>query len=95
MNQDWESYLDIIHVGQDYFPEEKDYFECIKEEFVYRAEILEKEAENRKITSKELKAAIKFFKDIINRGDFTKQCYKEIVDKGQDFIWTDMKKVWE
>ena len=22
-----------------------------------------------------------------------KQCYKEIVDKGQDFIWIEMKKV--
>ena len=85
--------FDIIHTAQEYFPEEKDHFECIKEAFVYNAEILEEEAEKRKITSKELKAAIKFFKDIINRADFTKQCYKEVVDKGQDFIWTEMKKV--
>ena len=85
--------FDIIHTGQDYFPKEKDHFECIKEEFVYGAEILEKEAESRKITSKELKTAINFFKDIINRADFTKQNYKKIVDKGQDFIWTEMKKV--
>ena len=69
------------------------HFELIKEEFVYKAENLEKEAEIRKITSKELKAAIKFFKDIINRADFTKQYYKKVVDKGQDFIWSEMKKV--
>lgn len=85
--------FDIIHTGQDYFPEEKDHFELIKEEFVYKAEFLEREAQSRKITSKELKAAIKFFKFIINRVDFTKQNYKEVVDKGQDFIWIEMKKV--
>ena len=85
--------FDIIHTGQNYFPKEKDHFECIKEAFIYNAEILEKEAVNQKITSKELKAAIRFFKDIINRADFTKQHYKEVVDKGQDFLWTEMKKV--
>ena len=85
--------FDIIHTGQDYFPEEKDHFELIKEEFVYKAEFLEREAQSRKITSKELKTAINFFKDIINRADFTKEHYKEVVDKGQDFLWTEMKKV--
>ena len=47
--------------------------------FISGAEILENEAENRKITSKELKAAIKFFIDITNLEDFTKQHYKEVV----------------
>ena len=53
--------------------------------------ILEDEAENRK--SKELKAAIKFFIDITNREDFTKEHYKEVVTKGHEFIYQEMKKV--
>ena len=84
--------FDIIHTGQEYFPKEKDHLECIKDQFEYGADILEKEAEDRKITSKELKAAIKFIIDITKREDFTHEYYKEVVDKGQDFIWTEMNK---
>ena len=62
-----------------FLDKDKDHLECIKEEFISGAEILENEAENRKITSKELKAAIKFFIDITNLEDFTKQHYKEVV----------------
>ena len=66
---------------------------CIKEAFINGAEILEDEAKDRKITSKELKAAIQFFIDITNRSDFTKQNYEEVVTKGQEFIGQEMIKV--
>ena len=76
-----------------FLDKDKDHLECIKEEFVSGAEILENEAEDRNITSKELKAAIKFFIDITNREDFTKEHYKEVVTKGPEFIYQEMKKV--
>ena len=79
--------FDIIETGQEYFDKEKDQFDCIKEEFINSAEILKNEAKDRKITSKELKAAIQFFIDITNRSDFAKQNYKKVVTKGQEFIY--------
>ena len=85
--------FNIIETGQEYFDKEKDHFDCIKEEFINAAEILENEAKDRKITSKELKAAIQFFIKLTNRSDFTKQYYKEVVTKAQEFIYQEMKKV--
>ena len=61
--------------------------------FLSSAKILENEAEDRKINSKELKAAIKFLKDITNRADFTDSNYKEVVAKGNNFIFEEMNKV--
>ena len=75
--------FDMIITSQDFFDKEKDHLECIKEEFISGAKDLENEAETRKITSKELKAAIKFFIDITNREDFTRQHYKEVVTKAR------------
>ena len=85
--------FDMIETGQEYFDKEKDQFECIKEAFINGAEILEDEAKDRKITSKELKAAIQFFIKLTNRSDFTKQNYKEVVTKAQEFIYQEMKNV--
>ena len=83
----------IIENSQDFFDKEADHLECIKEVFLSSAKILENEAEDRKITSKELKAAIKFLKDITNRADFTDSNYKEVVAKGNNFIFEEMNKV--
>ena len=83
----------IIENSQDFFDKDKDHLECIKEVFLSGAKILENEAEDRKITSKELKAAIKFLKDITNRADFTDHNYKEVVAKGNNFICEEMEKV--
>ena len=67
--------------------------DLIKSHFLSSAEDLEEEVEERKITNKELKAAVQFFKNIVNRPDFTNQKYKQILNQGRQFIDEEMKKV--
>ena len=67
--------------------------ELIKSHFLSSAEFLEEEAKERKITNKELKAAVEFFKSIVNRPDFTNQKFKQILKQGRQFIDEEMKKV--
>ena len=67
--------------------------ELIKSHFLSSAEFLEEEANERKITNKELKAAVEFFKSIVNRPDFTNQKFKQILKQGRQFIDEEMKKV--
>ena len=40
-------------------------------------------AEERKITNNELKAAVQFFKNMVNWPDFTKQKFKQLVNQGR------------
>ena len=65
---------------------------CIEEEFVSGAKILEKEAEDRKIMSKELKAAIKFIIDITNRADFTQEEHPDKEPGDIEFIMTVIRQ---
>ena len=65
----------------------------IMSHFLSSAEFLEEEAKERKITSKELKAAVEFFKIIVNRPDFTNQKFKQILKQGRKFLEEEMKKV--
>ena len=67
--------------------------ELIKSHFLSSDEFLEEEAKERKITNKELKAAVEFFKSIVNRPDFTNQKFKQILKQGRQFIDEEMKKV--
>ena len=79
----------------DWFEEDEgdDLEELIKSHFLSSAEFLEEEAKERKITNKELKAAVEFFKSIVNRPDFTNQKFKQILKQGRQFIDEEMKKV--
>ena len=76
---------------------EEDEGDCLedlmKSHFLSSAELLEEEAKERKITNKELKAAVEFFKIIVNRPDFTNQKFKQILKQGRKFIDEEMKKV--
>ena len=67
--------------------------DLIKSHFLSSAEFLEEEAEERKITNKELKAAVQFFRNMVNRPDFTRQKFKQIVNQGRQFLSEEMKKV--
>ena len=67
--------------------------DLIKSHFLSSAEFLEEEAEERKITNKELKAAVQFFRNTVNRPDFTKKKFKQIVNQGRQFLCEEMKKV--
>ena len=67
--------------------------DLMKSHFLSSAEFLEEEAKERKITSKELKAAVEFFKIIVNRPDFTNQKFKHILKQGRKFLDEEMKKV--
>ena len=78
----------------DWFDDEGgDLEDLIKSHFLSSAEFLEEEAEERKITNKELKAAVQFFKSIVNRPDFTNQKLKQILKQGSQFLHEEMKKV--
>ena len=65
----------------------------IKSHFLSNAEFLEEEAEERKITNKELMAAVQFFRSIVNRPDFTNQKFEQILKQGRQFLNEEMKKV--
>ena len=67
--------------------------ELMKSHFLSSAESLEEEANERKISNKELKAAVEFFKNIVNRPDFTNQKFKQILKQGREFLEEEMKKV--
>ena len=78
----------------DWFDDEGgDLEDLIKSHFLSSAEFLEEEAEERKITNKELKAAVQFFKSIVNRPDFTNKKLKQILKQGSQFLHEEMKKV--
>ena len=78
----------------DWFGDEGDDLEeLIKSHFLSSAEFLEEEAKERKITNKELKAAVEFFKSIVNRPDFTNQKFRQILKQGWEFLDEEMKKV--
>ena len=78
----------------DWFGDEGDCLEdLMKSHFLSSAEFLEEEAKERKITNKELKAAVEFFKIIVNRPDFTNQKFKQILKQGRKFLEEEMKKV--
>ena len=78
----------------EWFGDEGDYIEgLMKSHFLSSAEFLEEEAKERKITSKELKAAVEFFKSIVNRPDFTNLKFKQILKQGRQFLDEEMKKV--
>ena len=79
----------------DWFDDEGgDLEDLIKSHFLSSAEFLEEEAEERKITNKEQKAAVQFFKSIVNRPDFTNQKLKQILKQGSQFLHEEMKKVF-
>ena len=67
--------------------------DLIKSHFLSSADFLEEEAEERKITNKELRAAVQFFRNMVNRPDFTKQKFKQIVNQGRQFLSEEMTKV--
>ena len=67
--------------------------ELMKSHFLSSAESLEEEVNERKISNKELKAAVEFFKNIVNRPDFTNQKFKQILKQGREFLEEEMKKV--
>ena len=67
--------------------------DLMKSHFLSSAESLEEEANERKISNKELKAAVEFFKNIVNRPDFTNQKFKQILKQGREFLDEEMKKV--
>ena len=67
--------------------------DLIKSHFLSSADFLEEEAEERKITNKELRAAVQFFRNMVNRPDFTRQKFKQIVNQGRQFLSEEMKKV--
>ena len=78
----------------DWFGDEGDGLEdLIKSHFLSSAEFLEEEAKERKITSKELKSAVEFFKSIVNRPDFTNLKFKQNLKQGRQFLGEEMKKV--
>ena len=65
----------------------------MKSHFLTSADFLEEEAKERKITNKELKAAVQFFKSIVNRPDFTNQKFRQILKQGGQFLDEEMNKV--
>ena len=67
--------------------------ELMKSHFLTSADFLEEEAKERKITNKELKAAVQFFKSIVNRPDFTNQKFRQILKQGGQFLDEEMNKV--
>ena len=76
----------------DYFNDSQ---EIIKKEFLVNADALEEEAEERKISNIELMEAINFFRIMTSRPDYTKETFKQVVRKGEQFIIQEMKKVDE
>ena len=68
-----------------------DWFECMKQQFIDAAEDLEVAAKAEKITSKDVKSAIRFFREITERSDFTKDNFKNVVTKGWWFIWKELQ----
>ena len=82
---------DIVNNTLDWFDKEENPLECMRQQFIDAAEDLEVAAKQEKITSKDVKSAIRFFREITERSDFTKDNFKNVVTKGWWFIWKELQ----
>ena len=83
----------VVNNTLDWFDKEENPLECMRQQFIDAAEDLEVAAKKERITSKDVKSAIRFFREITERSDFTKESFKNVVTKGWWFIWKELQLV--